>query len=579
MRVALVEKDRMVVDLVRQYLAEAGHAVLEVEPTLAAVIASKCDLIIMDLNLQAADGKRLFDIFRQDQRLVHLPCLLIAGRITMSDVQGSRKDPLSGFLVKPFTKAVFDDSLHRCLRQSLSKNCATPQVAAPQTSNSAAVIIRWRQDIDQILQYKQRVRAQLMIRPREIYEARLKEWTQKNPDQKPDTRGMKKAIMDLILLKSVVIVDHDEANQILLQDFARQQSILEIETFADAEEAWKHLQTKNPDFVVMDWSHDDAGGICLYNRLRSQGSTHAVPLVVLNKESDSNTLHALYEEDLNLSNLEKPVTQKNLQEVLVELMTRSLCAQKVQEALDEAFRQIVSINLLQDLVQDLSERLPDLKLHLVDRVHRLLKDNRFEEAERLARILVDKPDLAVAASTILARIYHMTKRTEAATDLLRYVCALAPQRLDRLLLAAETEFSLLHMDKARSYLQQARQIDGKDRKVEALTYVSEKIEQHGELQSTSVRNLISVLNTVGVTMARSGKPEEAVRYYNSALMIDADRLDRARLYYNLGLSYERAHDLDKAIMAHTEAEKLAAGEWPKVQTHLEALRKQMAKSA
>lgn len=578
MHVALVEKDRMVVQLVQQYLAEAGHTVAEIEPSIELILTAACDLLVMDLNQLSASGARLYDDIRKHPKLQALPCILIAGRITMSDVQISKKDTVATFLIKPFTKSVFDDGLHRVLRQSLIRNCQTaPKENLKNAPDTTAIVINWRQDIEKILQYQQRVKSQLQIDPKDIYEAKLKELKTRS-EQVPDTKALRRSIIDMILLKSVVIVDRDDSNRLWLQDYARQHSILNVDSFESADEAFQHLLLATTDLIIMDWSSDDSEGLCLYNRLRSHAPTQNIPIVLLSKSAEDEVIQSLFEEDLQLCTLEKPIQPKKLQDTIVNLLTKSLSSVKVQEALEQAMKQICPAGLLQDLVHDLYERLPAMKLHLVDMVHRLMEHNRFEEAERLSRLLIEKPDLAIATSTILAKIYHMTQRTQAATDLLRYVCAVAPHRLDRLLLAAEAEISMLHIEKAKTYLDQAQQIDPQNGKLQALSYVSEQIEKHGDVvKHAPASNLVSILNTVGITLAKSGQPEEAVRYYQSALMIDSNRLDRARLHYNLGLSYERTNDFDKALEQHVAADKLAAGELPKIKSHLEQLRGAMKK--
>ena len=578
MHIALIDSDRMVAQLVTQYLAEAGHRVSEVKPEIEALGHETYDFIVMDLHQLGQTQSRMYDDIRKHAKLSGLPCVLIAGRITLNDVQSSKKDPLASLLIKPFTKSVFEDAFNRCLRQSLTRSTLKPAMETQATlAEGTHITIAWREDVEKILASQQRIVQQLQLDPKNLYEIKLKELKARGEPSPQDMGALRKSILDLILIKSAVIIDHDQANQQLLRDYSKQNNILELDTYGDCEQALSSLQSKRYDFIMMDWSTEASGGLRLYNKLRSATLTERVPLLVFGKASELPALDTLLEEDPHLLVVEKPIQFKKLTELLVKLFSKSLCAKKLAESLEKVFQSSCSTALLKDLVQDVCNRMPALKLQLIHSVHRLLELGRMEEAERLARILIEQQELAIPASSVLAKICHLTERPQAAADLLRYVCALAPKRLERLLQAAESELALLHIDRAELYLDQADKIDPEHRKLLALRYLSKTMQTHSaELNHSSVKNLVSVLNTIGITFAKSQKPDEAIQYYQSALMIDAQRLDRGRLYFNLGLSYERAKDPDKALIAFLEAEKLVGQELPKVRIHIDHLQQKKA---
>ncbi len=580
MHIALIDSDRMVAQLVTLYLAEAGHKVSELKPEIEALDHDAYDFIVMDLHQLGPTQNRLYDDIRKHEKLARLPCVLIAGRITVNDVQNSKKDPLASLLIKPFTKSVFEDAFNRCLRQSLTRSTLKPALETEASlAEGTHIAIAWREDVEKILLSQQKIVQQLQMDPKAVYEIKVKELKTKGEPSPQDIRALRKSILDLILIKSAVIIDHDQANQQLLRDYSKQNNILELDSFNESEQALPSLSSKHYDFIMMDWSTEASGGLRLYNRLRSSPLTVGVPLLVFGKASELPALDTLLEEDPNLLVVEKPIQFKKLTELLVKLFSKSLCAKKLSESLEKVFQGSCSTALLKDLVQDVCNRLPALKLQLIHSVHQLLESGRMEEAERLARILIEQQELAIPASSVLAKICHLTQRPQAAADLLRYVCALAPKRLERLLQAAESELALLHIDRADQYLDQADKIDPEHRKLLALRYLSKTMDNHSsELKHSSVKNLVSVLNTIGITLAKSQKPDEAIQYYQSALMIDAQRLDRGRLYFNLGLSYERAKDPDKAIIAFLEAEKLAGQDLPKVRIHIDHLQQKKGSS-
>jgi hypothetical protein len=58
------------------------------------------------------------------------------------------------------------------------------------------------------------------------------------------------------------------------------------------------------------------------------------------------------------------------------------------------------------------------------------------------------------------------------------------------------------------------------------------------------------------------------------LLFVVDRMDQARLTYNLALCYLRLGDKDKAQQFFFEADRLADGQLPKAQSHLQKLGEQ-----
>lgn len=571
MHVALIEQDRMVVQLVSQYLLEAGHTLNEMGPNLKALEETMHDLVICDFQAQTSEGCLFYAELRAHPSLSGLPCLLIAPRVTAQDVQLVRKDPLSSLLIKPFTRTVFDDALHRCLKQSLIRNIPSPNIP-PSSTSAVDIVFDWREDMEAIQKLHQRIRGQLVIDPQSLYQSKIKE----HPDT--DKKALRQQLINLILLKSVTLIERDTATQQLLLDHCRKNNVLEVETFADGLEALDHLKAKGSSLVIMDWHPEGLSGLALYNRIRESDVLQKTPILIVANDTETAKVEALLVEDLHVGILTKPLQPKKLQETILVLMAASISADDIDGALYHALGRATSPRLLHDLVHDFCERLPSMKLHLINFLQTLLRKQRLAEAEQFGLILLERQEFSIPAATVLAKIYHLKQRPDAAANILRYITALAPHRLDRLLLAAEEELCLFRPKRAENYIVQAAKIDADHVRVKAAAFLADIVAKHqaGQVKegAAPLKNLASVLNTVGVTLAQSGQAGDAERYYTSALLFVVDRMDQARLTYNLALCYLRLGDKDKAQQFFFEADRLADGQLPKAQSHLQKLGEQ-----
>ncbi|WP_141733266.1 response regulator [Oligoflexus tunisiensis] len=572
MRIGLVDKDRMVLQLVTQYMADAGHEVVEVDPETLSTFADSMDLFVIDLALNNQVGVGIYDELRQLPGHERTPCLLISGRVTTHSAMTVRGDPAASLLLKPFTRDVFLDCLKRCLRHNLTWRSGMHAIIVEegqddlQALSPQEILEDWRKDLIVIEQSFHQLKRKLQMDPRELLDLERKR-RQDNPDAGPlDEKALRSRIMQETLLKSILLVVRDESTSKPMLELFRQRGIFEVHCFEDGNSAWQALQDQRYDLIILEWQ----GNIALYNRVRDNPGTRTIPILALTNDTEEKIVQALIEDDLRLAQEHRPIPLQKLQDSLVQLVAASLCYEEIHSALERILQNSCPLDVLKNLVRDLCERLPQLQLHILDVAYELAQKERFNDAEKIGRVLLDRPEFMVGASTLLARIYHLTQRSEAASDILRYLTALAPDRIDRLLLAAEAEIAMLRPQSADSYIAKAQTIDAEHPRVQAAMVISESMAEITEElgSSQAMRSFASLLNVVGVTLAKSGRSTEAERYYLSALAFVQDRMDKARLQYNLGVNYLRRKEKDKAMEHFIEANRLADGNLIKASAHL-----------
>lgn len=110
--------------IIRNLLKESGYA--EADEAEDGAIAlqrlrnTKFDFVISDINMPNMNGFALLAAVRADPNLKHLPFLLVTAEARKEDIVLAAQQGASGYIVKPFTKAILEDKVNTiCIRMGL----------------------------------------------------------------------------------------------------------------------------------------------------------------------------------------------------------------------------------------------------------------------------------------------------------------------------------------------------------------------------------------------------------------------------------------------------------------------------
>ena len=101
--------------IVRNLLKESGYAEAEeAEDGVAALQKlrnGRFDFVVSDINMPNMNGFELLAQIKQDDKLKHLPVLMVTAEARKEDIVAAAQNGAAGYIVKPFTKATLEEKV------------------------------------------------------------------------------------------------------------------------------------------------------------------------------------------------------------------------------------------------------------------------------------------------------------------------------------------------------------------------------------------------------------------------------------------------------------------------------------
>jgi two-component system, chemotaxis family, chemotaxis protein CheY len=101
--------------IVRNLLKESGYT--EADEAEDGVVAlqklrnSNFDFVVSDINMPNMNGFQLLAEIKKDEKLKHIPVLMVTAEARKEDIVLAAQQGASGYIVKPFTKATLEDKV------------------------------------------------------------------------------------------------------------------------------------------------------------------------------------------------------------------------------------------------------------------------------------------------------------------------------------------------------------------------------------------------------------------------------------------------------------------------------------
>ena len=105
--------------IVRNLLKESGYADAdEAEDGVAALQKLRnatFDFVVSDINMPNMNGFQLLAEIKKDEKLKHIPVLMVTAEARKEDIVLAAQQGASGYIVKPFRKATLEDKVNHIL--------------------------------------------------------------------------------------------------------------------------------------------------------------------------------------------------------------------------------------------------------------------------------------------------------------------------------------------------------------------------------------------------------------------------------------------------------------------------------
>jgi len=101
--------------IVRNLLKEIGHTDAD-EAEDGAIALNKLrngnfNFVVSDINMPNMNGFQLLTEIKKDEKLKHLPVLMVTAEARKEDIVMAAQGGAAGYIVKPFTKATLEEKL------------------------------------------------------------------------------------------------------------------------------------------------------------------------------------------------------------------------------------------------------------------------------------------------------------------------------------------------------------------------------------------------------------------------------------------------------------------------------------
>ena len=107
--------------IVRNLLKESGYADAdEAEDGSAALQKLRngnFDFVVSDINMPNMNGFQLLGEIKKDDKLKHLPVLMVTAEARKEDIVLAAQNGAAGYIVKPFTKATLEDKVNNIIKK------------------------------------------------------------------------------------------------------------------------------------------------------------------------------------------------------------------------------------------------------------------------------------------------------------------------------------------------------------------------------------------------------------------------------------------------------------------------------
>lgn len=377
-----------------------------------------------------------------------------------------------------------------------------------------------------------------------------------------------------IALKSIAIVDSDPHFQSTAESYCHDMGIKNISFFNLCEDAWSYIKEGSFDLIVLDWRcKGQLSPIGLFNRIKNHGASLLTPILIVSGYTERHDFRLLQEFPL-VSLVEKPFTAGVFFQTVEQLKTERKWYLKNTSKLAKMVEKLSSQKKICKHIDFVVNQSPN-PAPLAAVLGKILRQKKnYDAAEEVLRTALAKNAQHVALLNEIGKLYHVLGRHKEALRYLKRAESLSPENTQRLCLMGELALGESLTEEASQSFNHALKIDPWYLRPKEGIHLCQELDSFQQSQANSHStnlNFASLMNTVGISKVRSGKLEEGMKHYDSALKFIYDPTTKSKIMFNMGLGFLRFKNIQSALLWFMRSSKESNGSYTKANHYVEKL--------
>lgn len=347
----------------------------------------------------------------------------------------------------------------------------------------------------------------------------------------------------------VLIIDDDSSVLTAVGKVFRGDLFQDVKTVEDSREAWEIAKAAQFHLIIMDWKLNRLSGLALLNRFKRHSYYRNIPIIIITGFLDQKNLGVM-SDFLYISFLQKPFEEEKIISVMESALNEVRWISEKKSSINgiiNAIYKSTDDESVASQIISLAKEAPNQKM-TVAIATLLVETGRFEEAEKILKIALKQTDTSIIALNELAKLYYRQGKIKESHKLFKRAGEINLGNIERLLLLGSISLEEMNPEEAKIHFEKVLSIDEDDQTAKAgmsiVSNISELISQKQTIPST----LPSLLNSIGISYVISKNTKDGVKHYKAALGFVRDTRVKAKLAFNIGYAFKRAHDHENALV-------------------------------
>lgn len=339
----------------------------------------------------------------------------------------------------------------------------------------------------------------------------------------------------------VLIVEDDESVGLILKEALEDFGIPDVVHEMEGQRAWQLCADRNFDFFILDWAVPQVNGLALFNRIRQHRIYAETPILVVSGFVNKKDFR-LVEEAPFSAILEKPVVFPTLKNKMELLLKEQAWFRSVEKKVKEVFEKLSgNPSFACEKITQVLEKSPNPVPLGIFAARQFRALGQFAYGETILQQVFNRVPNSLIVMTEMGQLKLHQNDHQAAAQLFESAQRLSPENVSRLCLIANTRLQALQFEEAQKAFATALRIDRTNPEARKGQKLTEQLEefQRANPGLEGSKNLVSLLNGVGITMVRSGNISEGLKHYKNAWRYIFGEEAKSRLAFNIGLAYIR----------------------------------------